>query len=398
MLSAVVSALSVFLIGLTVVPVLKSGKWWIRIWDFPRQQISLLLGVALAAHLALWPDSPAMLALALATAAALGWHLFRIFPYTRLHSKQVKPAGRGIPASQRIRLLVANVYQYNRQSRGLFHAIAAFEPDVVLVLEADDWWNRRLAAYRHRYPHHVLHPLNNTYGMLLYSRLEILSAEVLERVTQDVPSIKALIRLRSGHVVEVHCLHPEPPLVGTDAHQRDAELLLVAKETVNSPHPVIVCGDMNDVAWSHTTRLFQRMSGLLDPRIGRGMFSTFDARRWYARWPLDHVFHDKRFLVSQLQLGENIGSDHFPIFVELMYQPEAQDRQETPDTADASDRKEAREIIEDGKDAAREADREPEQEVVRRENAATASAGTAAPAGAAAGAGAAASVSGAPLP
>jgi len=377
MLSAIVSALSALLIGLTVAPALKSGKWWIRIWDFPRQQISVLLALALAAHLALWPNTPARLALTLATAAALGWHLFRIFPYTRLHRKQVKTAERGIPASQRIRLLIANVYQYNRQSRGLFHAIAAFEPDVVLVLEADDWWDRRLAAYRHRYPHHVLRPLNNTYGMLLYSRLEILSAEVLERVTKDVPSIKALVKLRSGHVVELHCLHPEPPVAGTDARQRDAELLLVAKETVNSPHPVIVCGDMNDVAWSHTTRLFQRMSGLLDPRIGRGLYSTFDARRWYARWPLDHVFHDKRFLVNQLQLGQNIGSDHFPIFVELVYQPEAQDRQETPDDADASDRKEAREIIEDGKDAACKANQKPEH-APQREIAANTAANTAA--------------------
>lgn len=364
MLSAVVSVVSLLLIGLTLLPLIRSGRWWIRVWDFPRQQLSVLLALALAAQLALWPDKAAGLALAAATALALGWHLVRIFPYTRLRTKQVKAADRSVSGNQRIRLLISNVLQSNRHAHGLFRAIASFDPDVLLVVEADEWWNRRLAAYRHRYPHHVLHPLDNTYGMLLFSRLEIVHAEVLERVTKDVPSIRALIRLRSGKIVELHCLHPEPPLIGSDADERNAELLLVAQDAVRSQHPVIVCGDMNDVAWSHTTRLFERISGLLDPRIGRGLYSTFDARRWYARWPLDHIFHDRRFLLNQLQLGSNIGSDHFPIFIELFYQPDAAERHEEPETADKSDLKEAARTIRNGKEAAREEERAPEREVV----------------------------------
>lgn len=314
------------------------------------------------AQLVLWPDTAAEKVVLAASLIALCWQLWWIFPYTPLRRTQVQPANRGADPDQRIRLLITNVLQHNRNTHGLYRNIAIFNPDVVLVLEADDWWDRHLAALRHRYPQMVLRPQSNTYGMLLFSRLELVSVEVRELVTEGVPSIKALVKLRSGKIIELHCLHPEPPLIGSDAYERDAELLLVAKEAIRSPHPVIVCGDMNDVAWSRTTRLFQRMSELLDPRIGRGMYSTFDAQRWYARWPLDHVFHDRRFLLNQIQLGRRLGSDHFPIFVELVYQPDATEVQETPETASSEDQREASRKIQSGREAAREAEKEPASE------------------------------------
>lgn len=360
MLSAIVFAFSSLLISATLVPLIPSGRWWVRIWDFPRLQLFFLLALALAAQLALKPEHPAALALAAVTGLCLLWQLRCIFPYTRLRARQVKPVRRDASADQRVKLLIANVCQQNRASHGLCRVIASFDPDVLLVVEADQWWNRRLASHQHRYPHHVLVPQDNTYGMLLFSRLEIVQADILERVTKGVPSIKAIIRLRCGDLIELHCLHPEPPNIGTDTGGRDAELLLVARDSVASPYPVIVCGDINDVAWSRTTRLFQRMSGLLDPRIGRGLYATFDARRWYARWPLDHIFHDRRFLLSRLQLGSDIGSDHFPIFAELVYQPEAKDRHEAPAAADETDRQEAEEKIREA--AAGRVPQETEQE------------------------------------
>ena len=114
-----------------------------------------------------------------------------------------------------------------------------------------------------------------------------------------------------GHSVHLYALHPRPPHTFQASFDRDAELLVVGREIHANPEPAIVAGDLNDVGWSHTTRLFQRISGLMDPRLGRGLFSTFPATVPFMRWPLDHVFFDPEFRLCRLERLGSIGSDHF---------------------------------------------------------------------------------------
>ncbi|KKM72467.1 hypothetical protein LCGC14_1420210, partial [marine sediment metagenome] len=127
--------------------------------------------------------------------------------------------------------------------------------------------------------------------------------------------------------------------------ERDAELLLVAREINVDDGPVLVFGDFNDVAWSRTALLFQKISGLLGPRRGRGFFNTYNANYRLLRWPLDHVFHTKNFTLIELARCEHIGSDHFPMYIKLNYSEEAEEIQEAP-KADKEDKEFADEKVE----------------------------------------------------
>jgi endonuclease/exonuclease/phosphatase (EEP) superfamily protein YafD len=166
-------------------------------------------------------------------------------------------------------------------------------------------------------------PLDNLYGMHVYSRLPLGEKEICFLVEKDIPSIHASIELRTGDKVRAHFLHPAPPspTENPESAERDAELVIVARSIGESDQPVIVAGDLNDVAWSVTTRLFRKISGLLDPRVGRGMFNTFHASYPFLRWPLDHLFHSQHFTLQDIRRLPSIGSDHFPLLARLSFTP-----------------------------------------------------------------------------
>ena len=160
--------------------------------------------------------------------------------------------------------------------------------------------------------------------------------------------IDATILLRSGKEVRLFAVHPNPPRPGEDTTKRDAELVLVGRE-VSKNRSAIVLGDLNDVGWSRTTNLFQEVSGLLDPRKGRGLFATYDATSWIWRYPLDYLFVSDDFRLSEIRTLPYIGSDHFPLLVELSYEPEAEVTQEGP-SLDAGDQEDAAEAVQSARE------------------------------------------------
>ncbi|MBA4143804.1 MAG: endonuclease/exonuclease/phosphatase family protein [Nitrosospira sp.] len=336
----------------TFLPTIQSNQWWIRIWDFPRIQLSVVLAIALiATTLTVSLRRLSTLLFMAVLASALVWQLRLIGPYTPIFSTEAKAVSICKQDSQ-IRLLVANVLYGSRNAEPLLALVRKVEPDVLLLVETDPWWERHLEPLHAQYPHFIGHPQNNGYGISLFSRFEMIDAEIRFLLEDYVPSIKTGLRLPSGARIDLYGLHPKPPFM-QDTKRRDAELLIAGREVRHELVPAIVAGDLNDVAWSRSTRLFQEISGLLDPRIGRGPYSTFNANWPLLRWPLDHVFFEESFWLLEVAVMPDIGSDHFPFFVALCHDPAAARTQSEPQT-DQSDVNNAREAIREGKKEAQE--------------------------------------------
>ncbi|MEZ5659864.1 MAG: endonuclease/exonuclease/phosphatase family protein [Burkholderiaceae bacterium] len=336
------------LVIVTVVPAIRAPHWAIRMWDFPRVQASVLaLLIMVVSAFGIRPGAVSNQACLVLAGACLLWHLSWIWPYTRLHRREV-PSAAMPAASDTLRLMCANVLMHNQRVPGLIATIRSYRPDIVVTLETNERWQRELRVIHDDYPHRLACPLENLYGMHVFAKMPLIDPKIQFLVESDIPSMHMMISPWSdGRDIHLHFLHPAPPspTENDESTERDAELLVVAKAVRDCDAPLIVAGDLNDVAWSRTTRLFRKISGLMDPRIGRGMFNSFHARWPFFRFPLDHVFVSSHFSLVRMKRLPTPGSDHFAIFVELVLA--GKDTAEaTIEDADHSDQAEAEESIE----------------------------------------------------
>lgn len=343
--------LSVLAILFTVIRQLRKDHWTVRFFDFPLVQITaftLIILAGLVLTVSAWSLFEIILAILLVS--CIVFNLTIIIPYTPLASKEADSYRDERDTDREISILVSNVYMKNRDYDQLLNLIDTQDPDIILTLETDKQWEEALSPLKetHQWYHEI--PLSNMYGMHLYSRLKLRDLHERYLIQKDVPSVRCLVDLPCGDTIMLYCVHPKPPSPTENdfSTARDGELYKIAMETNHTPHPVVVTGDLNDVAWSHSTRLFRRLSGLLDPRLGRGFFNTFNANIPLLRWPLDHLFHSTHFQIVDMKQLPGVGSDHFPIGVTLHHT--AKQEQHKEPGADQRDRQEAVEKIEEAEE------------------------------------------------
>lgn len=344
----------------SLAPLLRVGWWPVRLCDFPRMQIGVAsVGVALGAGALLllggwrW-DHGAALALGVMVAA---WQLRHVLPYTPLWSKQAPDAPPGVPRGDVVRIAVLNLNFENGSKGQAAPIFRSLDADLLVLIEIDDEWQRALEGLAREYPAREGDVRGDGLGLAVWSRLPLRNATVRHLATDRRASVWARLELPDERTAEFVAVHPAPPGLKRDdgeredSRKRDAELVLVAREVAEQRRGAhIVAGDFNDVAWSHTTRLFERISGLRDPRKGRSLLSTYHADHPLFRYPIDHVFVSEGFAIGRLERVRIPGSDHLGVVTDLVLLGE----QGVDPRPQGNDRAEAKEIVEEGIEDAEE--------------------------------------------
>ncbi|MFB9212294.1 endonuclease/exonuclease/phosphatase family protein [Echinicola jeungdonensis] len=327
-----------------IMPLVKKDYWTFRVFDYPRVQKLLLTSTLLIIWIsAIYPNLKKVdYGVIFLLLMLFIYLLTQILPFSIFGKKMVKSANKHQKTS--LHLLVGNVYQFNKNYQKTIRLIQNISPDIFMLVETDQFWANEVSALKNEYPYHIEIPLDNTYGLLFYSKFKITNQSINYLINEDIPSIIVDMELPDQRKVRVYGLHPTPPVPWENTHstERDAEILIVGKLAKAYGKPSIIIGDLNDVAWSYANDLFLKISGMGDPRRGRGMYSTFHAKYPWLRWPLDHIFLSPHFKLKKLKVQPNVGSDHFPISAQVVLDLENENEQFE---ADQEDKKEAMEKI-----------------------------------------------------
>lgn len=246
-----------FSIIATGLPFINSAQWWIRIFDFPRAQITVVCLVSLLLfYRYVKMKRKRKMPLLFLLSFVLLFQIQKILVYSPLYPTQAKNSSH-ISEENSFSLLVSNVRMDNEDKEKFISLVREYNPDILLINEPNEEWEKALKELDREFPYSVKHPLDNTYGMMFLSKFPLNNSKVNFLVEDDIPSVYTEISLPSGDRFDFYGVHPEPPKPGSDTYERDTELLIIGKKIRDSPTPSIVAGDLNDVGWSRTSKLFR---------------------------------------------------------------------------------------------------------------------------------------------
>jgi endonuclease/exonuclease/phosphatase (EEP) superfamily protein YafD len=224
------------------------------------------------------------------------------------------------PNQEVFRVIQANVNVANPSPAKLLAWVRAEKPDVLVVEEVSREWASRL-EWVPGYPYRQVLPSSDSFGIAVLSRHPMRVLSPATAATRDAMFKTTDIDVEvewKGERVRVLATHPMPPIRSYLDALRDKYLAESARSLGDSNDPSLLVGDFNATPWSGAAVGIRRagldFSSALIPTWPT-MFGVF------AVIPIDHVVINKRWGVANRQRGPDIGSDHFPIMVDLILKP-----------------------------------------------------------------------------
>lgn len=229
----------------------------------------------------------------------------------------------GSPDAPSIRILSFNLLSTNESFSEVIDYIEVTDPDVVLLHEASRPWEVAMESAGLDYE--VIRPRSD---QLIFGTLVLLRADERDVVSYGFAETQAravMIDYRPRGWPEPIAILSTHPLAPTDEQRsnlRDAQLAFAASWASEREGAHVVVGDFNATPWSHPFRRLMDVSDLANSQTGFGLQPSFPAgSSFLLRVPIDHLLYSDALVVTDRRLGPAMGSDHFPLVVDLQLKP-----------------------------------------------------------------------------
>lgn len=215
-----------------------------------------------------------------------------------------------------IKVLYANVWIHNSERGRVKELVERLNPDIVALAEVDQSWLRDLSL-ENQYKYSYLQPGRSADGGAIYSRLPLSENE---RIPEGgyFASLFTKIELSNGMKLPFYFIHAPHPQIDPTLQSRDELFELLAKHVQENRERALVLGDFNTAFSSYSLSRYRSMLGLHDAGREHMYRTTWRIPQYpFVRTQIDHVFYGSKIMISNFEVGADIGSDHFPLFFEL---------------------------------------------------------------------------------
>jgi endonuclease/exonuclease/phosphatase (EEP) superfamily protein YafD len=220
-------------------------------------------------------------------------------------------------AGSALRVTSINVYSDNRRPSDVLAFIRRSGPEIVLLMEVTPAWQSVIDALQADYPYQKITLRDDNFGIALISRIRLDEVAMREFGESEVPSIVARLHW-SGTPLLLIGTHPLPPVRRENWLARNSQFQALAKLCRSESGPQIVIGDLNSTSWSAHFATLLDGTRLRDSRQGFGIQASWPVWPPLPRIPIDHCLISPEVAVRQRVIGPNIGSDHYPLVIDLV--------------------------------------------------------------------------------
>lgn len=230
--------------------------------------------------------------------------------------------------------MLLNLNAANREFDRVLDLIRQEDPDLVALLEVDHSWAQALAPLRKRYKGWSERARPDNFGILFMTRLPVEELTIF-KLGGGQACVEAKLRTEQGPLT-VLAAHPVPPSSAHWAAQRNRQLAAMAQKLAATPGARMLLGDLNLSPWSPYFSDLLETSGLRDSRAGFGLQTTWPTQLFLLRLPIDHCLVSPELAVIDHRVGPEVGSDHFPLIVDLRFQTKAPPENRPPNQGSSS--------------------------------------------------------------
>lgn len=197
---------------------------------------------------------------------------------------------------------------------------------------------------------HMYHPFGGnakkSQGLAIFSKYPIVNEGTVFDNNQNNGSIfvdlkigKDTIRVYNTHLESMNIPAKQlGELDGIKKHYREtirklkngivmraSQVNVLMEHISNSPHPVVLAGDFNDVPYSYTYFTVRSVLKNAFEAAGRGFGFTYNKVLFFLR--IDHIFTDESFSIHQFNTHREVDySDHYPISAKISLKEPDQSR------------------------------------------------------------------------